>query len=86
MRPCQLGLTLNIDTTAGAFLQERSVIEVLGEAAGCPIDNLKKGITEFQRRNMRKAMSGLMVSSLVYHISVNCAHMNLVEFYLAVQA
>ncbi|GMH35414.1 hypothetical protein BSKO_03282 [Bryopsis sp. KO-2023] len=63
IRPCQLGLTLNIDTTAGAFLEERSLVEVMKEAAGVrSIDDLKR-MTDQQWKRMRKAVSGLLVQT-----------------------
>ncbi|GMH42602.1 hypothetical protein BSKO_10521 [Bryopsis sp. KO-2023] len=62
VKPCQMGLTLNIDTTAGAFLTKRCLVDVMMEAAGVrDIHQMARGMSDQQIRKMKKAVCGLMV-------------------------
>lgn len=63
VRPCQNGVLFNVDTTAGAFLQARPVIDVLMEAANIRdvADVRQRGLSHQQWKSMKKAVAGLMV-------------------------
>ena len=64
-RPCENGLTLNVDMACTAFLQEVPVPRFLVQAAGLMNEQQLASMNPQQRRRARKAIAGLQVTMRV---------------------
>ena len=63
LRPCQGGLTLNVDTAASAFLSEQPVLDFLLRTMGCRDQSqlLRMDATFYRKAN--KAIQNVKVRS-----------------------
>ena len=65
LRPCQGGLTLNVDTAASAFLSEQPVLDFLLRTMGCRDQSqlLRMDATFYRKAN--KAIQNVKVRALL---------------------
>ena len=63
LRPCQSGLTLNMDITAAAFLEGQPMLQLIGSTVG--MQNLSGGLNPAQVRVVNKAIRGVQVNHLL---------------------
>ncbi len=59
LRPCQSGLTLNMDITAAAFLEGQPMLQLIGSTVG--MQNVSGGLNPGQVRSINKAIRGVQV-------------------------
>lgn len=59
LRPCQSGLTLNVDITAAAFLEGQPMLQLIGSTVG--MQNVSGGLNPGQVRSINKAIRGVQV-------------------------
>jgi eukaryotic translation initiation factor 2C len=63
LRPCQAGLSLNVDIAATAFLEVQPAIDYLARSAGLrETRDLIRGLNPGQLKKANKAFAGIMVS------------------------
>ncbi|KAK9827384.1 hypothetical protein WJX81_005044 [Elliptochloris bilobata] len=64
LRPCESGLTLNVDLAATAFLQVQPVHEYLARSAGLrDVREFSRGMTPMQHKKASKAIAGIRVET-----------------------
>ena len=59
LRPCQSGITLNMDITAAAFLEGQPMLQLIGSTVG--MQNVSGGLNPGQVRSINKAIRGAQV-------------------------
>ena len=59
LRPCQSGLTLNMDITAAAFLEGQPMLQLIGTTVG--MQDLSRGLSPVQVKSINKAVRGVQV-------------------------
>ena len=59
LRPCQTGLTLNMDITAAAFLEGQPMLQLIGTTVG--MQDLSRGLSPVQVKSINKAVRGVQV-------------------------
>ena len=59
LRPCQSGLTLNMDITAAAFLEGQPMLQLIGSTVG--MQSVAGGLNPGQVRTINKAIRGVQV-------------------------
>lgn len=64
LRPVEMGLSLNVDLAATAFLEARPVVEYLTKPARLrDVREFERGISPVQHKKATKAIMGIMVRS-----------------------
>lgn len=79
LRPCESGLTLNVDLACTAFIQEQPVPKFLAEAAGVLSEHELANLGDVGLKKVKRAIEGLKVCqqparSPVLLISGEAAH------------
>ena len=59
LRPCQTGLTLNMDITAAAFLEGQPMLQLISTTVG--MQDLTRGLNPVQVKSINKAVRGVQV-------------------------
>lgn len=68
LRPCQGGLSLNVDIAATAFLEVQPVIDYLARSAGLrETRDLSRGFNPQQFKRATKAIAGIIVRPFSKH-------------------